>query len=176
MVGIAVAGLLDPPLESRSAVDVSYDLAGPPVQAFRVYGLDGWLVRDENGSIRAFSATSPHRRCRVIFVEPGDTKYEHALAEPGHEHGLFFDICFNSRWTLDGTRTYGPTPRGLDEFEVKSVAGSLVLLDLTRVKRGLCGEGSSWTGHCSLPGDPKYSAPVPVDEGYTSRFPWPEPR
>ena len=86
---------------------------------------------------------------------------------------MFVDRCMHSFYAADGKRLYGPAPRGLDEFEVQRVLDGRVHLDLTRVQRGDCGERVSSTGHCSLPGRPRFGRPAPVDEGYTSRFPWP---
>lgn len=160
LVAIGVAGMLDPPVESRAAVDVPYDLDGPIAQPFEAFGLDGWLVRRLDGSVRAFSAASPHRQCRVIFLPPGDPRYERTRPEIPDERGIFFDICFNSRWTSDGVRTFGPAPRGLDEFQVKGIREGYALLDLSRVIVGACVEG--WDTVCSQSGDQEYQTPRPV--------------
>lgn len=159
LVAIGVAGMLDPPVESRAAVDVPYDLDGPIAQPFEAYGLEGWLVRQPDATVRAFSAASPHRQCRVDFVAPGDSRYEHAQWEPRHEPGFFFDICFNSMWTLEGIRTFGPTPRGLDLFDVEAVKAGVIVLDLTRVQLGRCPEAGQFGSWCSTPEQEHYERP-----------------
>src|SRR5262249_23924946 len=138
-VGVATA--LKPPADPRDYVDVPYDEDGPVAQPFAAYGLDGWLVRQPDNSVRAFSAASTHLRCRVIFVGPGDSRYEYAQYDPRHKPGFFFDVCFNSMWTLAGERTFGPAPWGLDEFRVRDIRGGFAYLDLSRVQRGLCSTG-----------------------------------
>lgn len=167
-VGIAEA--LNPPVEARNSVDVPYDLDGPVAQPFEAYGLEGWLVRQPDESVRAFSAASTHLRCRVIFAEPGDRHYEYAQYEPRHKPGFFFDVCFNSTWTLTGERTFGPAPWGLDEFRVRDIRAGRAFLDLSRVKRGLCSKGIESTNQCSLPGRPRYGTPTTIDESITLKF------
>ncbi len=170
LLAIGVAGMLHPPTEARDAVDVPYDLGGPVAQPFAAHGLEGWLVRQPDGTVRAFSATSTHLRCRVIFVGPGDSRYEYGQSEPRQKPGFFFDVCFNSTWTLTGERTFGPAPWGLDEFRVRDIRGGLAYLDLSRVQRGLCGKGIESTNQCSLPGWPRYGKPAAIDQSLTLKF------
>lgn len=173
LILVAAGALLWPSVAERSNVDVPFDPEGPAAQSFRAFGLDGWLIRQPDGSVRAFSAADPRLRCRVEFIPRGHPLHASRSSWAGLERGMFVDRCMNSFYDADGKRLYGPAPWGLDEFLVHEVAGGRLYLDLSRVRRGECSSGISSTQHCSLPGRPKYGAPARVDEGYTSRFAWP---
>lgn len=160
LAGLALfstASMLWPRVEDRSDVDVPYDPEGPVAQPFRAFDLEGWLVRQSDGRVRAFSAVSPHLRCRVIVVMPGDRRYQFGQWEEQHRAGFFFDVCYNSTWTLDGLRTFGPAPRGLDEFNVNDVDRDSVSLDLSRVRVGSCAFEND--PYCSTPDHPRYRPP-----------------
>jgi menaquinol-cytochrome c reductase iron-sulfur subunit len=62
-----------------------------------------WLVKSDEGEIRAFSTVCPHLGCGVEW----DAKAER------------FDCpCHQSGFGTDGRCLFGPSPRGLDELEV----------------------------------------------------------
>lgn len=173
LVAVAVASMLWPLVEDRSNVDVPFEARGAVAQRFSAFGLDGWLVRQADGSVRAFSAADAHLRCRVEFIPVGHPLYAVRSTWKGLERGMFVDRCMHSLYDADGKPLYGPAPWGLDEFLVHEVHGGRLYLDLSRVMRGECSPGLSSTQYCSVPGRPRFGEPARVDEGYTSRFIWP---
>lgn len=168
---VAVASLLWPRVEDRSRVDVPYDPDGPVAQRFKAYGLEGWLVRQTDDGVRAFSAADPRLRCRIEFIDTDDPLYLSRYDRDQDPRGMLFDRCGFSTYTLEGMRTFGPAPHGLDEFTVRDVPNGRAVLDLTRVTVGRCPAGYTW--RCSTPAHTRYRGPSVIDEGYTSRFPWP---
>jgi len=96
------------------------------------------VVRVSEDEFRAFSSASTHLRCHVEWRP--DSMWE-------GEFGVFIDVCFSSRWALDGTRLFGPAPRDLDRVGVRVVDGRVVLrLDElsegTDRRTGLSGDGT----------------------------------
>jgi Rieske Fe-S protein len=79
-----------------------------------------WVVERE-GSLHAFSSVCPHLGCAVDFDE-GTTKFKCP--------------CHRSAFALDGAREEGPSPRGLDDLEVREEAG-LVSIRFQRFKQGV---------------------------------------
>ncbi|MSP22220.1 MAG: hypothetical protein EXR66_04280 [Dehalococcoidia bacterium] len=63
---------------------------------------------------------------------------------------LFRTPCLGSTFLLDGTRIFGPAPRGLDRFPTR-IEGDTVNIDLRRIILGRC--GSEPPRDCSLPGE-----------------------
>lgn len=61
------------------------------------------LMRYEDGSFRAFSATCTHLDCTVQFKK---------------EMGIIWCACHNGKYDLNGRNVAGPPPRPLDEFTV----------------------------------------------------------
>jgi hypothetical protein len=164
LFAIGVAGMLDPPVESRSAVDVPYEADGPVAQAFRWGDLRGWIVRLPGEGVTALSARSPHRGCYIDFRPREFFARSHTQIPDGHP-GLFYDICFGSTFLLTGERTFGPSPRGMDMFQVQKVRGGFVTLDLSRVQRGLCGDGVTLPSvfGCSESDHPRYGPVRPPE-------------
>jgi hypothetical protein len=164
LVAVGVAGMLDPPVESRSAVDVPYDADGPIAQPFRVGDLQGWIVQLPGEEVQAFSARSPHRGCYIDFRRREDFRMTHIEIPRGHP-GLFRDICFGSTFLLTGERVFGPSPRGMDMFQVHTVRGGFVTLDLSQVQLGLCGDGVTVPSvfGCSEPDHPRYGPVRPPE-------------
>ena len=155
---VAVGSMLRPSVEDRSDVTVLYDSDGPVAQPFRAFDLDGWLVRQADGSVRAFSAAEARTACVIDFIGPGHPYYAGTAEEYRGEAGFFHDRCWGSKWTLDGTLTFGPRWRGMDEFEVRRVSAERVSLDASRVRLGLCARGVR--GHdCSYASDQRYMPP-----------------
>jgi menaquinol-cytochrome c reductase iron-sulfur subunit len=62
-----------------------------------------WLLRGEDGALRAFSTTCPHLGCAVDWDEGGK---------------VFRCPCHTSAFGTDGARLGGPAKRGLDPLEV----------------------------------------------------------
>ncbi|HJZ86257.1 MAG TPA: ubiquinol-cytochrome c reductase iron-sulfur subunit [Polyangia bacterium] len=63
-----------------------------------------WLVRDVDGRVRAFSTVCPHLGCGIDW-SPNSKRFDCPC------HGSSFDA--------DGRRVAGPSPRDMDELEVK---------------------------------------------------------
>lgn len=139
-------------------------LVGAP---FESYGVNGWLVRQADGSVDAFWARSPHRGCYVHLLQRGDGAYERMSEDfTGGLAGVFRDVCFGSTFWLTGERVFGPSPRDLDRFEVVARPDpETVVIDLGRVLLGDCApayEGDD----CSGPGAPR-RVPGPALEEWT---------
>lgn len=74
-----------------------------------------WVMR-RNGRIHAYSAACPHLGCSVDLT----SEAEASAHGPG-----FICRCHDSFFAGDGSATQGPSPRGLDELEVREVEGEL---------------------------------------------------
>jgi menaquinol-cytochrome c reductase iron-sulfur subunit len=80
-----------------------------------------WLVRAaDDGPIRAFSTVCPHLGCGVDFDETT---------------GKFNCPCHTSAFDLEGRCLSGPSPRGLDELEMR-IDGRDVLVRYQRFRVG----------------------------------------
>src|SRR5690349_14854255 len=88
-------------------------LVGAP---FEVGGVNGWLVRQQDGTVDAFWARSPHRGCYVDLLQQDDDAYERISDLAGGYPGVFRDVCYGSTFLLTGRRVFGPSYRGLDQF------------------------------------------------------------
>ncbi|MCC6237336.1 MAG: hypothetical protein IT299_07160 [Dehalococcoidia bacterium] len=120
-----------------------------------------WLVRQPDDTVRAFWSRTGHPRdCSVAarLAEHRSTSgslVSGTLAQflpSGVESGYVFRTpCLGSTFQLDGTRVFGPAPRGLDSFPTTVEDGTIVL-DLSRIIRGTC-SGTAVEG-CSPPGGP----------------------
>lgn len=173
LVAIAAASMLRPTSDARADYDVPFDPSGPVAQPFKVGDIEGWLTRLPDGRFKAYSAADPGRRCRIEFIATDDPLYASRGSSEEYPRGFFFDRCFHSTFTLEGVRTFGPAPRGLDEFAVQEVRSGRVLLDLSEMRLGLCGDGLTPGSYCSLPDQPRHRRPSIVDPELTAKFPWP---
>ncbi|MFN8585387.1 MAG: hypothetical protein U0446_08730 [Dehalococcoidia bacterium] len=158
LTAAAVASMLWPDVEDRRDAVVQFDPGGPVAQPFQLFDLDGWLVRQPDGSVRAFSAAEARTACGIFFVSRNDRYFGLTGAARRGEQGFFTDHCWGSTWTLEGAITFGPSWRGMDEFEVRQSTGGRVSLDLSRVRLGMCARGAEYLD-CSLPGHARYRRP-----------------
>ncbi len=64
-----------------------------------------WLVRSPDlggiAQVKCFQSSCPHLGCAIDFAR---------------DRGVFFCPCHASEFALDGSRHFGPTPRGMDEL------------------------------------------------------------
>ena len=147
---ISVSGLSDEPLVT---------------QFLTADGIPIWLVRQPDGNVGAFWARSPHRGCDVEYgtVTSGrlDGVVNSLLANSG-QPGVFYDVCSGAAWLLDGTRIFGPGPRGLDQFEVELTGPSSATIDLRRTLVGACSSGVTFAAppphYCSTTEQPRYDS------------------
>ena len=128
----AFASLLWPQQQDSVALAIELPDEAAAVRAFAVDGVEGWLVRREDGGVDAFSARSPHRSCRVELLLVGDPRLETDPPLFDGEPGGFFDPCSNSFWLLSGEHILGPAPGGLDRFPATE-GESHMLIDVSRV-------------------------------------------
>ncbi len=100
-----------------------------------------YLVRLDNGDFLAFYDLDPYQQVRAsILPKPGDCRLAWLGAQelrdrgvaitPGLEGGAFREPCHLSMFTRDGRRVSGPTPAGLDGYEV--TVTTQVSIDLGR--------------------------------------------
>ncbi len=143
----------------------------------RPYGL--WLLRDDTDSVLAIVARDTHRASygscavgireveayRIAVPLPPGVMATPAARAPGtaeeqiaYTGPLFEGLCSNSLFLLDGSRIFGPAPRGLDSLPVEVVNGQ-VLIDFSRIAIGQCSPGIEFrSGNCpySTPQETKY--------------------
>lgn len=77
-----------------------------------------WVVR-RSGTILAYSTACPHLGCSVDMMNE---------AELETRRSGFVCRCHDSYFAADGSATDGPSPRGLDELEVREVDGHIEIL------------------------------------------------
>ena len=153
-IGIAaLASFLWQQQQSSFALEIELPEQPLAVRSFEVDGIDGWLVRREDGEVDAFWANSPHRGCTVELAAAGDERLRTVPSPFGDDEAGFLDPCGNSRWRLSGERVFGPAPRGLDRFPVAE-GEAAILIDLGRVLLGVCARGTTAT-RCSGEGLPR---------------------
>ena len=88
------------------------DLKPNQGKIFRFGSLPAILVRVEDGSYRAFSATCTHLNCTVQYR--GDLQ-------------AIWCACHNGLYDLTGKNVSGPPPRPLDQFKVHVADGEVVV-------------------------------------------------
>lgn len=71
-----------------------------------------WLVKEEEGQIRAFSSICPHLGCIYAW----NSKENH-----------FVCPCHVSSFSLEGQMLKGPSPRNLDSLEVKTEGNEVLV-------------------------------------------------
>jgi cytochrome b6-f complex iron-sulfur subunit len=123
-VGAMCAAILYPVLRYISPPDVPEAQTNSTVAArdgelkpnegriFRFGSRPGILVRAEDGTYRALSATCTHLNCTVQYR--GDLKQ-------------IWCACHNGFYDLDGRNVAGPPPRPLEEFKVNVANGDVVV-------------------------------------------------
>lgn len=94
-----------------------------------------WLVKLESGEVLALSRRDPRSGCTI----PWRPDFEF-----GGREGWFRDPCHGSTYSIDGTRTFGPSPRSMDRYRV-DIRDGWVFVDVGTL---LCGPGNI------LPGSP----------------------
>ena len=118
LAGATVLKVITPParrLDGSSKVD---ELAVGPVSTFNdspravFYGDETIYVYRLNGKLVAYSATCPHVRCVVKWVE---------------KEGVFRCPCHASAFDKAGKRLYGPALRGLWAQKVRVQNGQVML-------------------------------------------------
>jgi hypothetical protein len=161
---VGAATMLQPPVDSRDAVDLPFDPDGPVAQPFRVGDLSGWIVLLPGEEFRAFSARSPYRGCYIDFRSRDDFEGSGFEIPAGHP-GLFRDVCFGSTFLMTAERNFGPSPRGIDAFQVRATRADSIVIDASRVQNGHCGKGATppYMFGCSEPDHPRYSRPRPSE-------------
>jgi len=110
----------------------------------RTFGV--WVLVPDSGATRAFAAQDPSSGCFVNWR--GDRTV-------GGVTEVFVDGCSGSSYDQEGAVVAGPAARGLDGFEVERT-GAAIVIDLERLRLGLCREGAVATGDCSAPGQARY--------------------
>ncbi len=140
----------------------------------RPYGV--WLVRNAEDEVLALLARDTHAGSAgpcVIGVEqlegyrlPGVTDAPAGAATPAatvtpappdargsgdderYSGAAFRGLCTGSLFLLDGTRVFGPAPRGMDRLPVE-VEGGAVSIDFSRIELGPCSPGVQFrSGNC----------------------------
>ena len=97
---------------SRAVAAREGDLRPNQGRIFRFGDRPGLLVRLEDGSYRAFSATCTHLNCTVQYRD--DLKQ-------------IWCACHNGTFDLNGANVSGPPPRPLETYKVNVSAGDIVV-------------------------------------------------
>ena len=79
---------------------------------FKFGSKPGLLINASDGSLRAFSATCTHLDCIVQYRPDLQT---------------IWCACHNGRYDLNGKNIAGPPPRPLEEYEVRTRGGEIVV-------------------------------------------------
>ena len=91
-----------------------------------------YVVRFPDGDFRVFSGVSTHLR-HVVVWEAGPptwrTEYGGEFVAPAH----------GERWTIDGTRMWGPAPRDLDRYRWQIDDLGVLVIELDELERGASG-------------------------------------
>ncbi|MDA0351075.1 MAG: hypothetical protein O3A10_02550 [Chloroflexi bacterium] len=91
------------------------------------------VVRYPDGDVNVFSGAAPFGDSTVLW-------YRTDSAPDRDDYvGLFAEGRRGSRWALDGTRLFGPAPRGLDQYGFRIRADGVLVLDLSRRTEGASG-------------------------------------
>ena len=88
---------------SRVLAGTVTEMAASPWKIFRFGRSAGILVRRDDGSFSAFSATCTHLSCTVQYRE---------------DLRKIWCACHNGEFDLNGVNVAGPPPRPLDRYEV----------------------------------------------------------
>ena len=103
---------------------------GPKPSGYPIDGSDvAHVVRLPDGQLLVFSGASSFRDQTVVWFP---------LANPyglGYV-GLFAEPRRGTLWTIDGTRIFGPAPRGLDRPAFHVRADGVLVVDLANVSDG----------------------------------------
>ena len=106
-------------------------------QPVRPAGQSFWLVRGEDGGVTALVARSPHLGCLIAWRE--DQVFQ-------GQRGWFRDQCSGSNFDLNGAIFSGPSPRGMDSFQVSIIDGRMRV----NVEEVICRDGLSRCGPPNL--------------------------
>jgi Rieske Fe-S protein len=112
-----VARYLTPPdvpeaQTSRALAARDGELKPNEARVFRFGSHPALLVRDQDGSYKAFSATCTHLSCTVQYR--GDLKQ-------------IWCACHNGFYDLNGRNVSGPPPRPLEQYTVNVANGEVVV-------------------------------------------------
>lgn len=103
---------------------------GPKPSSYPIEGNDiVHVVRLPDGELAVFSGASAFRDQTVVWfplANPYDQGYVGLFAEPRR----------GTLWTIDGTRVFGPAPRGLDRPAFNVRADGVLVVDLANVSDG----------------------------------------
>lgn len=80
-----------------------------------------WMVKEDNGEIKAFSSICPHLGC-IYGFNTGEN--------------IFVCPCHVSGFSLEGKRLKGPSPRDLDRLEMK-IEGDEILVRYQKFISGI---------------------------------------
>ncbi|MGE3074965.1 MAG: LuxR C-terminal-related transcriptional regulator [Dehalococcoidia bacterium] len=116
-----------------------------------------WLVRNEDGTVRAFFDRDPHTGCSM----PWNPDYDlgQLLGDPSASPGAFKAYCGGWVFLLTGEIVFGASPRGLDEFPAR-IDGNEVVVDFRELRLGPCAEPQS-RPDCSTATDPRMVKDIP---------------
>ena len=104
--------------------------AATPNQPIRINGMAVRTSRGDNAPerFRAVSLKCPHEGCDVDFIaDPGRVPAEITNAIGRVSEALYVCPCHNSTFKMDdGSKLFGPAPRGLYQFHVTGVNATTV--------------------------------------------------
>ncbi len=91
-----------------------------------------FLVNTPSDGLIVLWRRDPHLGCTVGALPLAEGVPDMQIA-PGT---VFFNPCHGEQYALDGTRLWGPAPRGLDRFGVEVREDGAVVVDVTTYQPG----------------------------------------
>lgn len=110
-----VVAYLKPPAEpsanvSSVKVGALADISPDSSEMFKFGRVPGILIREADGTVKAFNATCTHLDCTVQYRK---------------DLGVIWCACHNGRYDLNGKNIAGPPPKPLEEFRVDVKEGEV---------------------------------------------------
>ena len=93
------------------------------------------VVRLPDGEFRVFSGAGPFRESTFVWYQ-----LDRLQSDRGEWVGLFAEPRRGTRWAIDGTRVFGPAPRGLDHYAFHVRADDVLVVDLRDLTKGRGGD------------------------------------
>jgi hypothetical protein len=115
-------------LERTAGEDYGPRPAGYPVLGTEIVH----IARFPNGEFRVFSGAAPFRDSTIVWYP-----FDDRGGLLGDWVGFFAEPRRGTRWAIDGTRVFGPAPRGLDTYGFRVRADGVLVIDVADLTQGV---------------------------------------